>query len=472
MYDGMSSIPCLLSRLPLYRRRDGDPIADQFAVRLYPNGSLFVLADGCGWGSRSRRAAATAVTGICEVVEAEMNSFSNLQDVARAMLTGLHLGHSRIWDGVSATWEVGTTTALIGMLVKTTKGDKNGFGSAPYVLICLNIGDCKAFVSRRQAGDIVEVLDMTVESKRTVREKSDPGGRIGPYDEGQADVRNLLFSMVGVWPEDYITLVSDGVHDNLDPETLGKSLDFSLKRNPHLARQVFKLEVDDANQAVTIPEAMCTNAAWESIAIEQGELLKAEYREHMISNFITSNQVTKPSQLVDILFTHCKQSTHASRNFMETNQNKSHPPDYVTYPGKMDHTTAIVYRVTDSLNTETVEHNDEEELEGDKKSRKRSAARLTHTIDPLNPKMVKYSFYIRKETATKEEIAAAKSSGSKKHGVAIAPEAGAEIELDANTAKPARKTRKSSKKSRSSTTDPAAPNGAETDLNDVKAQEG
>lgn len=433
-----------------------------------------MLADGCGWGSRSRRAAVTAVTGICEVVEAEMSSFSNLQDVARAMLTGLHLGHSRIWDGVSATWEVGTTTALIGMLVKTTKGDKNLFGSAPYVLICLNIGDCKAFVTRRQAGDVVEVLDLTVESKRTVREKSDPGGRIGPYDEGQADVRNLLFSMVGVWPEDYISFVSDGVHDNLDPETLGKSLDFSLKRNPHLARQVFKLEVDDDTQTVTIPEAMCTNAAWESIAIEQGELLKAEYREHMISNFITTNQVTKPSQLVDLLFEHCKKSTHASRNFMETNQNKSHPPDYVAYPGKMDHTTAIVYRVTDNLNSETVEHNDEEELEGDAKkprSKRATAARLTHAIDPLNPKMVQYSFFIRKETATKEEVAAAMSS--KKHGVAIAPEAGAEIELDANTAKPARKTRKSSKKSRSSTVGATeGSNAADAESNSVTAQEG
>lgn len=394
------------------------------------------------------------------------------------MLTGLHLGHSRIWDGVSATWEVGTTTALIGMLVKTAEGEKNEFGSAPYVLICLNIGDCKAFVCRRRE-EAVEVLDLTVESKRTVREKSDPGGRIGPYDEGQADVRNLLFSMVGVWPEDYISFVSDGIHDNLDPETLGKSLDFSLKRNPLIARQVLKLEMDDATQTLTIPESLCTNAAWESIAIEHGELFKAEYREHMISDFIISHNITKPAQLVDVLFDHCKQSTHSSRNFMETNANKSHPPDYITYPGKMDHTTAIVYRVADNLNSEIVEHNTEGELEEvpEKKPRKKSTSaspkRLAHTIDPSNPKLVKYALHIRKEKATKAEIAAAKAAGTNHATPTQAPEAGAEVELDANTTKPTRKTRKSSKKSRSSTTGANSNDPADAaDPNGTKVQEG
>lgn len=409
-----------------------------------------------------------------------MSSFTNLQDVAAAMLTGMHLGHSRIWDGVAATWEVGTTTALIGMVVKTVEGEANEFGSAPYVLICLNIGDCKAFVCRSREEDGVEVLDLTVESKRTVREKSDPGGRIGPYDEGQADVRNLLISMVGVWPGDYICFVSDGVHDNLDPETLGRPLDFSLKRNPRLARQVFKLEVDEATQNVTIPDTLCNNAAWETIAIEQGELLKAEYREHMIAEFITKNNVTKPTQLVDLLFDHCRKSTHSSRNFMETNANKSHPPDYVAYPGKMDHTSALVYRITDGNNSETVEHNKEEELEEDaepKPKKKTSStvaapARLTHNIDPLNPKLIKHSFSIRKEKATKDEIAAAKSTAVSNGGTSSrAPEAGAEIELDANTSKPARKARKSTKKNRSSTTNGTTPTETPTTGNPASLAE-
>ena len=52
----------------------------------------------------------------------------------------------------------------------------------------------------------------------------DPGGRIGPYlDEGRPDLRNLTLYCYPCEDADIIALVSDGVHDNLDPHMLGKS---------------------------------------------------------------------------------------------------------------------------------------------------------------------------------------------------------------------------------------------------------
>ena len=47
--------------------------------------------------------------------------------------------------------------------------------------------------------------------------------------------------------------------------------------------------------------------------------------------------------LADVM-DHCVTTTQSSRDYMETHLGQELPTDYVTYPGKMDHTTCLIFR--------------------------------------------------------------------------------------------------------------------------------
>lgn len=54
---------------------------------------------------------------------------------------------------------------------------------------------------------------------------TDPGGRLGPADYQRPvvpDLRNLQLVFAYLEPGDAVVLMSDGVHDNLDPVFLGE----------------------------------------------------------------------------------------------------------------------------------------------------------------------------------------------------------------------------------------------------------
>jgi len=47
--------------------REGSPICDSFRIQAHPNGLIFCIADGCGWGSRSA-SASNAVSNLFSFV--------------------------------------------------------------------------------------------------------------------------------------------------------------------------------------------------------------------------------------------------------------------------------------------------------------------------------------------------------------------------------------------------------------------
>jgi len=51
----------------------------------------------------------------------------------------------------------------------------------------------------------------------------DCGGRLGPYKNEDPDLRNLTPYYAYLKEGDYLIVVSDGVHDNFDPQELGIS---------------------------------------------------------------------------------------------------------------------------------------------------------------------------------------------------------------------------------------------------------
>jgi serine/threonine protein phosphatase PrpC len=62
---------------------------------------------------------------------------------------------------------------------------------------------------------------LTKGNRKNVYDARDSGGRLGPYvGEGAPDLRNITANYTICEEDDIILLVSDGVHDNLDPQVI------------------------------------------------------------------------------------------------------------------------------------------------------------------------------------------------------------------------------------------------------------
>jgi len=209
---------------------------------------------------------------------------------------------------------------LGGVLVELKKNDE--FPEIQWAFICASIGDCKAFCWSPSTG---KVVDITVGNRTNLTDAQDPGGRIGPYLQGGTpDLRNLDLYLHPCSKGDILLLVSDGVHDNLDPQQLGKNpKEFGIDAESWKdAEDNFPEETEDAK----------TTFRCKFLSSELGEIAKKN----------------KDFPLVDIcqhIIHYCWYLTKKSREFMEQFPNKRQPVDYVQYPGKMDHTTVVALRV-------------------------------------------------------------------------------------------------------------------------------
>ena len=183
-----------------------------------------------------------------------------------------------------------------------------------------SIGDCKAFLISSTHGT---VIDMTDSNRAGVMNAKDPGGRLGPYLDGALpDLRNLSLYYRPCEEGDIIVFLSDGVHDNFDPQLLGKT--------PH------DLGVENVLD-------------WRLLDREVGERLKTSYRERKMLEVIAPNGEQlgslTVSEINDRIIQYCIDLTQLSRTYMETNPGLELPEDYVSYPGKMDHTTCVCLAV-------------------------------------------------------------------------------------------------------------------------------
>lgn len=86
-----------------------------------------------------------------------------------------------------------------------------------WILLLVNVGNCKAYVWSPKDGSVRDV------TSGNVSDRKDPGGRLGNYDNGKPDTRNLAVYTSDVEEGDIILLLSPGAYHNFDPELLGKS---------------------------------------------------------------------------------------------------------------------------------------------------------------------------------------------------------------------------------------------------------
>eukprot|EP01103_Thecamoeba_quadrilineata_P002855 TRINITY_DN12714_c0_g1_i1.p1 TRINITY_DN12714_c0_g1~~TRINITY_DN12714_c0_g1_i1.p1 ORF type:complete len:729 (-),score=133.49 TRINITY_DN12714_c0_g1_i1:24-2210(-) len=310
-----------------------DLICDSYFAVAYKNLYQLVIADGCNWGLYPALAASNAVKGFiehCREHFALCNETETTHALASLLLRAVHSAHQQILMGhqqyldqnpsVEPETPAGTTTLLGGVVIPTVPRDPT---DPPYVGLFVSLGDCKCYRLSKKTGLL---LDITRGLRPEGLQRSDPGGRLGPYDSGQSDTRNLKLLSVGLEIGDSLILMSDGVHDNFDPQQLGYD-----------------------SQTFGYP-------AWTDVPnSEKLDYLKTEIAQNKFFGGSLETPLT-PRDIVNTLIDHCLDVTSAARKFMTDNPNQRQPRDYKMCPGKMDHTTCLVFTLPDTADLPPFEH--------------------------------------------------------------------------------------------------------------------
>jgi len=272
-----------------------------------------------------------AKDSICDYLKTHLHEISDVRDAGHYLLQALSFCHYKICEGKEDIWEAGTTTLLGGMLLKLKDEDK-------WAWIFISIGDCKCFHYESNKDCIT---DITAGNRQNVYDARDPGGRLGPYvGNGEPDLRNVFVYFRLCEDNDIILLLSDGVHDNLDPQTLGIApKDVSPNYAHHTDWKDFKSDEEAEKVKTEYMKRFLTRDL-----ICGGEEDK-KLRMKVFSFSATDTDELSPANITARIMKHCLGVTASGREWMEQNPKDKLPLDYVAYPGKMDHATCVVIKV-------------------------------------------------------------------------------------------------------------------------------
>eukprot|EP01128_Nolandella_sp_AFSM9_P005740 TRINITY_DN2840_c0_g1_i2.p1 TRINITY_DN2840_c0_g1~~TRINITY_DN2840_c0_g1_i2.p1 ORF type:complete len:1486 (+),score=356.22 TRINITY_DN2840_c0_g1_i2:268-4458(+) len=301
--------------------RQGDPICDQFVVERMPNQIIFAVADGCNWGWKPRNAAFAASRRFIEYVESQQSALITVPSSAKIFFQGFNQAHNKIMEGNEANWwDVGTTTMIGGAIIQQPDTD------FPWAFVAAGVGDCKAFHISFEKDD-VEIAEITIGSRsgENITDAADCGGRLGPHIKGEPDLRNMDCWYQPMQNDDLVMICSDGVHDNLDPQHLGKlPSDFGMAEGTW--------EEADAAKVEEVKQKFAH------------DLLKKLLHEVMAREKLTDPRAVTLKMFTNHIIDFCYSTSKSSREFMENHPDLPQPHDYVKFPGKMDHTTCVFIR--------------------------------------------------------------------------------------------------------------------------------
>eukprot|EP01124_Arcella_intermedia_P002081 TRINITY_DN11142_c0_g1_i1.p1 TRINITY_DN11142_c0_g1~~TRINITY_DN11142_c0_g1_i1.p1 ORF type:complete len:1417 (-),score=314.61 TRINITY_DN11142_c0_g1_i1:21-4271(-) len=332
----VSTYPRLSSQTPegtviVQQGRQGDPICDQFCLERYQNRTIFAIADGCNWGQKVKTAARIASQTFVEFNKKSIFEAENTQAVLRSFMQSFVYAHHRIIEGhEDSWWECGTTTLLGGSILELPEAHKWAF-------LCLAVGDCKAYHVSVTNG-VLSVSNVT-EGARTgtgALDARDCGGRLGPHKKGNPDLRNLATFFKVVDEGDFIVVSSDGVYDNLDPQSLGVELSETGIPGTEGKSWVDLTDSPSDQPLVQLIEEYKSNYTL--------ELLKKLFMQIPEESGVPLKDIT-PQHIAQKLITYSQDTTKNIRDFMEQNPNNAQPPDSKNYPGKVDHATCVVMKV-------------------------------------------------------------------------------------------------------------------------------
>ena len=188
---------------PVTNRTSGDPVADVYAVVAGENSCILALADGVGWGEKSRLAARCAIAGCLQYLSSHLYMANTTRDIMSILLKAFEHAQECIIDNSAAM-----TTLCVAVVCQLETSRRWG-------LCVVNVGDSLAFTYKTSKG--VEEVTIGSHYDDIERDMSNPGGCLGPVDGYNPDLRNLTFSFTVLDSGDIVFLTSDGVSDNFDP---------------------------------------------------------------------------------------------------------------------------------------------------------------------------------------------------------------------------------------------------------------
>lgn len=305
--------------------KQGSPICDQLCLERFENKTIVALADGCNWGKKPRDAALKASRTFCEYVKRNLNETYTVQDAGKLFLQAIVQAHKRIIEGVKDNWwDCGTTTLIGGCIFETVSSFKRDGSS--WAFVCASVGDCKVFRLSAKTGFISDISSLR--SGNASIDATDCGGRIGPFlDGGKPDFRNLDVFYEPLNEDDLVIVVSDGLHDNLDPQSLGLT-----PSDIGLVGDNWSADIEGLSAAKS--KYMCQKIS---------EIVYGENRQE------SSHKINlDPNEVVEKLINYAIRTTERSKVFMETFPEQNLPVDYKLFPGKLDHTSCVCVKVKKS----------------------------------------------------------------------------------------------------------------------------
>eukprot|EP00007_Cunea_sp_BSH-02190019_P007530 CAMPEP_0174232938 /NCGR_PEP_ID=MMETSP0417-20130205/3100_1 /TAXON_ID=242541 /ORGANISM="Mayorella sp, Strain BSH-02190019" /LENGTH=660 /DNA_ID=CAMNT_0015311073 /DNA_START=37 /DNA_END=2019 /DNA_ORIENTATION=- len=293
-------------------KREGDPICDHFNMKVYENRLLVAVADGCSWGEEPRQAARRCTNAFLKYMASTHEHLTDTHEVGYELLEAFAEAHNATFEGYDDVFRAGTSTLVGGILFQLDS--PNPDTGHEWAFVFASVGDCMCF---RWDALTATVYNVTP-GQRANLDARDCGGRLGPmFGYGKPDLRNLAVRCVTCNRGDIFLMCSDGVHDNLDPVTLGKTpSDFGLSEEN-----------------------------WDDVPFEIADKLKEEFQCTYLADRIIGDHIPTPKLIVSRTIRHCLNTTSRSRKFMEKYPDRKLPDDYNAYPGKMDHTTCLCFRV-------------------------------------------------------------------------------------------------------------------------------
>uniref|UniRef100_A0A6B2L696 PPM-type phosphatase domain-containing protein n=1 Tax=Arcella intermedia TaxID=1963864 RepID=A0A6B2L696_9EUKA len=307
-------------------------------MKVYKGYQIFCVADGCGWGERPKEASNRLKDSFLDYFEGK--TFKTLKEISTHLVHACAFANHCISYGKEDIWMAGTSTALGGLIVELEekkKKKKNETNNVPpWAFVFLSIGDCKCF---KWDCALKTCTDITAGNRVHVTDARDPGGRLGPQKkDGQPDLRNLDMFWVGCNEGDIIMTMSDGVHDNLDPQTLGHV-------PSEFGQKVDSWDDIDPKLCTDIKTKFMNDLITKIITTDISEVPQSFMNDPLpLSNNTEARPVT-PALITKRLVRYCLKLTRNAREWMEQNPNGTLESDYQKYPGKLDHTTCVACMV-------------------------------------------------------------------------------------------------------------------------------
>ncbi|EDR26054.1 hypothetical protein EDI_024420 [Entamoeba dispar SAW760] len=200
---------CSMSTVSYYAiingQKTGEPICDRIGLKLFENSAVYVVADGCGWGTASCKAAEIAIDSVFSTMNC-LTKCENVRDVGELELKAVKEANEAILRSDSSLLNIGTTTLLIIAIVPLETGSYNG--------IYCSIGDCSAYNYNSESQE-VNLLCGKILSK--IGETRNCGGKLGSTENYIPGVVDGVLGKIELKENDIIMVMTDGIHHNLNP---------------------------------------------------------------------------------------------------------------------------------------------------------------------------------------------------------------------------------------------------------------